>query len=59
MLIHCCRDCFTTSLHNNKRGADQRKHSSFIVARIRFRGNAFTEPLPSNEFSLPSGVMSQ
>jgi hypothetical protein len=32
---------------------------SYIVGRVRFRGNVFTEPLPSNEFFRLSGVMSQ
>jgi hypothetical protein len=34
---------------SNERSADHRKHRSSIVARVRFRGNVFTEPLPSNE----------
>jgi hypothetical protein len=43
----------------NDRGTDHRKHSAFILARIRFRGNLFTEPLPNSEPFQLSGVMSQ
>jgi hypothetical protein len=39
--------------------AGHTKHRSSIVARARFRGNVFTELLPSNELFLLSGVMSQ
>jgi hypothetical protein len=54
-----CRDMFTAPLRSNARGADHRKHRSSITARVHFRGNVFTEPLPSNELSRLSGVMSQ
>jgi hypothetical protein len=59
MLIHCRRDVFTAPLHYNARGGDHRKHRTSRVARVRFRGNVFSEPLPSNELFRLSGVMSQ
>jgi hypothetical protein len=59
MLIHYYKDVFTAPLHSNPRGADHRKYLSSIVARVRFRGNILTEPLPSNELFVLSGVMSQ
>jgi hypothetical protein len=57
--LHCCRDVFTAPLRSNEYGTDHRKHRSSTVARVRFHGNVFTEPLPSNELFLLSGVMSQ
>jgi hypothetical protein len=59
LLFHCCRDVFTAPSRSNERGADHRKLRSSIVARVRFQGNVFTEPLPSNELFRLSGVMSQ
>jgi hypothetical protein len=50
---------FTAPLRTNAHGADHRKHSSSIGERVRFCGNVFTEPLPSNELFRLSGVMSQ
>jgi hypothetical protein len=50
---------FTAPLRSNKRGTGDRKHRSPIVAHVRFRGNMFTEPLPSNVIFRLSGVMSQ
>jgi hypothetical protein len=50
---------FIALLRSNERGAGHRKHRSFIVVRVRFRGNVFTESLPSNKLFLLSGVMSQ
>jgi hypothetical protein len=52
-------DMFTSPLRSSERGADDRKHRTSIFARVRFRGNVFTEPLPSNELFRLSGVMSQ
>jgi hypothetical protein len=57
-LIHCCRYTFIASLHSNARGADHSKHRFSIVARFRFRGNMFTEPLPSNKLFRLSGIIS-
>jgi hypothetical protein len=59
MLIHCFKDAFTAPLHSNERGADNRKHRSSTVARVRFRANMFAEPLSSNELFRLLGVMSQ
>jgi hypothetical protein len=59
MLIHCCRDIFTTPLHSNEHDTDHRKHHSSIVARIYFHRKVFTEPLPRNELFQLSGIMSQ
>jgi hypothetical protein len=59
VLIHCFRDVLTAPLRSNERGADHRKHSFFIVARVRFRGNVFTVPLPSNKLFRLSDVMSE
>jgi hypothetical protein len=56
-LIHCCRDVFTAPLLSNTRGANHRKHRSSVVARFRFSGNVFTEPLLSNKLFRLSGVM--
>jgi hypothetical protein len=56
MLIRCCRDVFTAPLRSNERGADHRKQRFSIVTRVPFRGDVFTEPLPSNEVF---GVMTQ
>jgi hypothetical protein len=50
---------FTTPLRSNERGAGHRKYRSSIVARVRFSGKVFTEPLPSNELFRLSGIMSQ
>jgi hypothetical protein len=57
-MIHCCRDVFAVALRNNESGADHREHCSSIVARVRFRGNVFTESLPSNELFQLLGVIS-
>jgi hypothetical protein len=49
-LPHCCiatRAARTTE-----------KNRFFIVVRVRFRGNVFTKPLPSNELFRRLGVMS-
>jgi hypothetical protein len=58
VLIHCCRDVYAL-LRSNERGVDHRKHRCSVAARVRFRGNVFTEPLPSNELFRLSGVISQ
>jgi hypothetical protein len=50
---------FTATLRSNEREVDNRKDSSSIIARVRFRGNVFTELLPSSEPFRLSGVMSQ
>jgi hypothetical protein len=50
---------FTAPLLNNARGEDHRKHCSSVVARIRFRGNVFAEPLPSNRLFRFLDVMLQ
>jgi hypothetical protein len=50
---------FTAPLRSNERSADHTKHSSLTVARLRFRGIMFIEPLPSSELLRLSGVMSQ
>jgi hypothetical protein len=50
---------FTALLRRNERGADHIKRRSSIVERVRFRGNVFTKPLPSNELFRISGVISQ
>jgi hypothetical protein len=50
---------FTLPLRSNERGPEHRKHRSSVVAHVRFRGNVFTEPLPSNELFRLLGVMSQ
>jgi hypothetical protein len=59
MLIHCCRYVFNAPLPSKERGADHRKHRSYIVARVRFYGNVFTEPLLSNKPFRLSGVITQ
>jgi hypothetical protein len=58
VLIYCCRDVFTATLLSNERVADRRKQGSTLFARVRFRGNVFTAPLPSNKLFRLSGVMS-
>jgi hypothetical protein len=50
---------FTAPLQSKSRSADNRKPYSSIVASVRFRKNAFTEPVPSNKLFQHSGVMSQ
>jgi hypothetical protein len=40
---------FTAPLRSNESGGDRIKHHFSIVARVRFRGIVFTEPLPNNE----------
>jgi hypothetical protein len=45
---------FITTLHG-----PCRKHRSSIVTRVHFRGNVFTEPLPSSELFWLSDVISQ
>jgi hypothetical protein len=59
LLIHCCKDVFTAPLLSKECGADHRKHRSSVVARGRFRGNVFTEPLPSRKLFRLSGVIAQ
>jgi hypothetical protein len=59
MYIFVYFDVFTAPLRSNERGDDHRKHRFSIVARVRYRGNVFSEPLPSNELFWLSGVMSQ
>jgi hypothetical protein len=50
---------FTAPLRSNAHSTDHRKHRSFIIARVRFRGYVFIEPLSSNELFRLSGFMSQ
>jgi hypothetical protein len=58
MLIHCCRNVFIVTLRREASSADHRKRRFYIVAPVRFRGNVFTESMPSNELFRLSGVTS-
>jgi hypothetical protein len=48
---------FTAQLSSNERGADHRKHFYSVSSRVRFDGNVFVDPLPSNKLFRLSRVM--
>jgi hypothetical protein len=49
-LSQCCVETCSAQIAEN---------TALLLLRVRFRGNMFTEPLPSNELFRLSGVMSQ